>query len=520
MAPSLVRGIEIVFFVFVLILFIFIANKYYGDSVYFESSQIVKSARSYLTYHHYKLLAEDIDAPPVEEQKFESSVPILVYHGVVSRKPKSDEEIPLKNFEEQMFALKENGYQTISTDDFYQFINNGKQLPDKSFILTFDDGRKDSYYPVDPILESLGYKATIFVITNTLSLEKPSPYYLSTDELKMLLASGRWEIQSHGRDDHGLIQIDADGKTGRFLSNKKWLSDEQRLETDDEYRTRIFNDLANSKNDIKDNFDVDAIAYALPAGDYGHKNSNYLDAEQVIQSVIKEVFPMTFYQFNPDWKSGYYRENHVQDDGEQYFFRRVKVFGDFDTKKLLDILDAGHKKSIPYVDNFSNKENWILGWGKIAFDNNILTLQNDETSSNAAAFMDGSLFWENYSFNANARLMNGTYYGLLARVKNGKNFVACTFGNKKIKSFIMEDGIATPLGEMEMPDFDATASNGIGITVNNNRGECLLDGNVALTFNFNMEDNSGGTGIMVYSENKDVPAQLNITGPVFVFNQN
>ncbi len=71
------------------------------------------------------------------------SVPVLLYHGIV---PESDRfSITEEVFKDQMFALKKAGYSTITLNEFYGFIHEGKSLPDKSFLLTFDDGRLDSY---------------------------------------------------------------------------------------------------------------------------------------------------------------------------------------------------------------------------------------------------------------------------------------------------------------------------------------------------------------------------------------
>ena len=132
-----------------------------------------------------------------------------------------------------MFALKKAGWQTINMEDFYAFMQGEKQVPDKSFLLTFDDGRKDSYYPVDPILDALDYNAVMFVITKFSLEEKGGNYYLSDKELKRMYLSGRWEIQSHGKDDHDFYKINANGNEGHFLSNKLWLDNENRLETEE-----------------------------------------------------------------------------------------------------------------------------------------------------------------------------------------------------------------------------------------------------------------------------------------------
>src|SRR3989339_479020 len=103
------------------------------------------------------------------------SIPGLLYHGIIDKPDGAN--ILLENFKDQMFALKKAGWQTISIEDFYAFTRGEKQVPDKSFLLTFDDGRKDSYYPVDPILKALDYNAVIFVISKY-SLGQSSNYYL------------------------------------------------------------------------------------------------------------------------------------------------------------------------------------------------------------------------------------------------------------------------------------------------------------------------------------------------------
>ena len=55
--------------------------------------------------------------------------------------------------------------------------------------------------------------------------------------------SGRWGIESHSNDGHGVVPLDAAGDTGAFFVNRQWLASEQRLETIDEFRARITADL-------------------------------------------------------------------------------------------------------------------------------------------------------------------------------------------------------------------------------------------------------------------------------------
>ena len=51
-------------------------------------------------------------------------------------------------FEEQIIYLKNHGYQSISIDELYDGLIGETVLPDKSVLITFDDGYSDNYYVV------------------------------------------------------------------------------------------------------------------------------------------------------------------------------------------------------------------------------------------------------------------------------------------------------------------------------------------------------------------------------------
>ena len=146
-------------------------------------------------------------------------IPILMYHGVVNHQ--DSENTLLDNFVKTMERLKKEGYQSVSIDELVQFHQGKFDLPARPIIITFDDGRKDSYYPVDKVLEKLGFKATIFVATNRAN--RNDPFYLTWDELKKMHESGRWNIQAHGRDSHNTIQISENGEMGKFMNSREYM---------------------------------------------------------------------------------------------------------------------------------------------------------------------------------------------------------------------------------------------------------------------------------------------------------
>lgn len=515
MAPRVAKNVEILFILLVIGIFFVVCGKYFGSEIQAGLSRVTDRARVYLLYRHYEKMAEDIEVPERGNES-ENLVPVLVYHGIVPGKPKNEEEVSLADFTDQMYTLKKEGYQTVSMDQFYRFATQGESLPDKSFVLTFDDGRKDSYYPVDPILKALGYTATMFVITNTLNHPTLSPYYLSTEELRTMAHSGRWELQSHGRDDHVLIPVNATGGKGRFMSNKKWLASENRLETDVEYKDRLVADLQVAKQDLQEIFGVASIAYALPFGDYGHNTTNASDAEEVIQAVLRETYPVSFFQANREVRTGYFRANYYDPHDVQYFFRRIKVLDFYDASQLLDVIRASHEKTLPHKNDFSNVSDWILAWGKFNILEDQAILQNSNGNNSGAIFLDGSELWQDYRFDVTAQLTEGNNYNLFARVKNGKSYVGCGFEQDEIKAFVVEDESYRMLSRLSVNAIGIEKQQTGSIEVRGNQVRCLFNGKIKVQSTIPKGHEMGGVGIGAFSIVKDTPAVMKIAKQVVV----
>lgn len=72
-------------------------------------------------------------------------------------------------FEEQCRMLAEKGWFGIGLDQAEDFLINGTPLPEKSFLLTFDDGFLDNYVYAWPIMRKYGHKGVVFVVTGRIT---------------------------------------------------------------------------------------------------------------------------------------------------------------------------------------------------------------------------------------------------------------------------------------------------------------------------------------------------------------
>jgi peptidoglycan/xylan/chitin deacetylase (PgdA/CDA1 family) len=93
---------------------------------------------------------------------------ILQYHSVrdVPQGMKFPFNVTPAAFARQMEYLARNDYNIITFDELINYKQNGKKIPSKSVIITFDDGYVDNYLNAFPILKKHNFKATIFLVTD------------------------------------------------------------------------------------------------------------------------------------------------------------------------------------------------------------------------------------------------------------------------------------------------------------------------------------------------------------------
>lgn len=144
-------------------------------------------------------------------------IPVLYYHSV---KESADNEVTItpEMLRAELKYIYDQGYVTLTMSQLKAYILNNSPIPEKSILITFDDGYMDNYYNAFPILKEFNMVATIFCITSELD----GSYYLSKEAIKEMSTYGI-DIQSHTVNHPHLNKMTYDKQLLELTESKKTL---------------------------------------------------------------------------------------------------------------------------------------------------------------------------------------------------------------------------------------------------------------------------------------------------------
>lgn len=98
------------------------------------------------------------------------AIPILLYHNLTDGSgPQDSANLDVSVFKQQMQYLYDNGYTTITPAELREWMQGELRLPQKTVMITFDDGYESVYTLGYPILKQYGFKATVFIVTRSIA---------------------------------------------------------------------------------------------------------------------------------------------------------------------------------------------------------------------------------------------------------------------------------------------------------------------------------------------------------------
>lgn len=98
----------------------------------------------------------------------EDGLPVLMYHFFYDKSKDSGKDgnwIEISDFEEQMKYLAENDFYFPTWEQVENYIDGKQELPEKSIVITVDDGDPSFFELAVPIIQKYKIPTTSFVIT-------------------------------------------------------------------------------------------------------------------------------------------------------------------------------------------------------------------------------------------------------------------------------------------------------------------------------------------------------------------
>jgi peptidoglycan/xylan/chitin deacetylase (PgdA/CDA1 family) len=234
-----------------------------------------------------RVLPGDRDLPRVVT---EPKILVLAFDRIVSEP--SPNKITREELRRHLRALQRAGFVAVSLDALARFYEEGEELPEKSLVLTFDHGYLSSYDAADPVLRELGWPAVLFVMTER--QERRDPFFVYWDRVERMVASGLWEIGSHGHRGHDPVAVDEAGATGPFFIRARWLPEARRLESWEEFEHRVRRDHDRALDILSRRTGGEILAYAPPLRDVAGLSAAP-EAHQTTREIVQSKYRLAFF---------------------------------------------------------------------------------------------------------------------------------------------------------------------------------------------------------------------------------
>ena len=166
----------------------------------------------------YRTIGETASA--IGASNGERSLRVLMYHKV-NDLPANPLTMPVSIFDEQMDQLRDLDYTVVDLDAVLDHYVDGKALPERAVLITFDDGYYDNLDNAAGVLSKYGYPAVLFVPIGYLDDRHPLPHEEHLAAQGILNRTIEWReladleregirIESHGISHRPLADLEVD----------------------------------------------------------------------------------------------------------------------------------------------------------------------------------------------------------------------------------------------------------------------------------------------------------------------
>ena len=260
------------------------------------------------------IAAVQADAEAKVEDRID--LPIIMYHGLLKEEKRQGQFIISPNlFEQDLRYLQENGYTTVVIADLIAYVQDGKPLPEKPVMLTFDDGYYNNYLYAFPLLKQYNCKMVLSPIGRytdeyTQNKDTHANYaHCSWDAVREMIASGLVEFQNHSYNLHSI-------DSGRKGAKKK------AVESLVDYRTLLVEDVMKLQTRMREETGYTPTAFVYPFGAVSSESLPILkelgfQATLICESHINAITR------DPECLYGLGRYRRPAKTGSEAFFKKI-----------------------------------------------------------------------------------------------------------------------------------------------------------------------------------------------------
>ncbi|MEN8136383.1 MAG: polysaccharide deacetylase family protein [Thermodesulfobacteriota bacterium] len=144
---------------------------------------------------------------------------VLCYHAIGDNN--SNYTITAEKLKKQVDSLLDRGYKPIGMDQLYDYLYNKKEIPAKSFLLTFDDALISDYEYVFPFLVKNNLKAIFFVPTGHIGRGN----HLDKKQIREMNENDCCDFGSHSVSHKNLYTLSQEVLDEELGSSKKILEE-------------------------------------------------------------------------------------------------------------------------------------------------------------------------------------------------------------------------------------------------------------------------------------------------------
>lgn len=296
-------------------------------------------------------------------QRDSASFVAIAYGGVTTNPEAGGDFVSTKKFASQLDALTAAGYTPITLDDVARFYKEGRLLPAKSLLLTFENSRRSSYFTTGGLLEKRRWHAVMGVVTD--DVRKEVEGVILAPYLKHMKASPTWNLAAESDHGTGEVVAGSDGRTAMFFSSPAWLPNLSRFETLEEFDRRIRADHAAAVSFFTNKLGCAARAFFFPMGNYGQFEANNKPLREANLKAVGDFYEMGFII------DGFGYNDSLTDPRR---LARLKVDPAWSADELVRILDGVWPREIPGGWNDPpeaggvEKNRWRAIWGECVPD--------------------------------------------------------------------------------------------------------------------------------------------------------